>query len=57
MSCFAFAVIAFGARLIVAMRVGCLAGKKNIARPNEDIDRPKKAKRLTVKPKIAADMA
>jgi len=30
---------------------------KTIVRPKDDIGRPPKAKRLTVKPKIAADMA
>jgi hypothetical protein len=52
MSCFVFAGAAFVARLIVAIHAGCLANEKAIARPSEDIGRPKEEKKRIVRLKI-----
>ena len=49
----AFAGVAFAARPIVVTPVGCMADVKIIVRPSEDIGRPKKAKKTTVRPKTA----
>ena len=54
MSCFAFVDVAFGARLTVLTSVGSPASEKIIAPPKENIGRPKKAKKTTVKPKTVA---
>ena len=49
---FAFVGAAFEARLIVVTPVGCMADVKIIVKPSENIGRPKKAKKITAKPKI-----
>ncbi len=54
---FAFVGDAFGVRPTVAARVSCLADVKIIARLSEDIGRPKKEKKPTVRPKIVAGTA
>jgi hypothetical protein len=54
MSCFAFVGVAFGARLTVLLNVGSPANEKIIAKPKENIGRPKKAKKTTVRPKTVA---
>jgi hypothetical protein len=52
---FVFVVAAFGARPIVVKPVGCVAGVKLIARPSEDIGRPKRVKKLTARQKTVVD--
>jgi hypothetical protein len=54
MLCFAFVGVAFGARLTVLLSVGSPASAKIIAKPKENIGRPKKAKKTTVRPKTVA---
>jgi hypothetical protein len=49
---FAFAGVVFGVRLTVAMHAGCSANEEIIVEPKEDIGRPRKAKRITGRPKI-----
>lgn len=54
---FAFVGDAFVARPTVAARVSCLADEKIIARLSEDIGRPKKGKKPTVRLKIVVGTA
>jgi hypothetical protein len=54
---FVFVGVAFGARPTVVTRVSSPANEKIIGRLREDIGRPKKEKKPTVKPKIVADTA
>jgi len=56
MICFASAGAVFEARPIAAIPAGCLAEGEITAKPNVDIDRPKKAKKPTGRPKIAVGM-
>jgi hypothetical protein len=57
MWCFVFVGAAFGVRRTVVTPVGCSAGERTIARPNEDTGRPQKGKKHIVKPKIVAGTA
>jgi hypothetical protein len=52
MSCFAFVDVVFVARRTVPMSVDCLVNEKIIAKPKENTGKPKKAKKIIVKPKI-----
>jgi hypothetical protein len=57
MSHFTFVGVAFGAKFTVPASVGSPADAKIIARPREDIGRPKKGKKPTAKPKIVVGKA
>ena len=57
MSHTAFVGVAFGAKPTVPMSVDSPASEKIIVKPRENIGRPKRGKKITVRPKIVVGTA